>query len=206
MGLKQGRVGPYTTEHMSVLFNFGIIYFLFFGHAHSLQALSSLIRDWTRAPCNRRMESRPLDHQEIPAIILYQSYLEIKKLIKHSARVSRIWYFAFTQDMKEEWLMCQLSIYCLSSDSTHNCVYKKEDGHLHTFLLTVAVMWSFVSRRCCVLESPFRRKGHFYWAWCAFKAGCCISDSLQQCSQLLRHLVSLGIQASSAPSGSSCPG
>ena len=100
-GLKQDRIAPYRTENMSVLFNFWTVFFLSFDHAHSLQDLSSLIRDWTHAPCSRRLESWPLDHQEIPSIIFYQSYLEIKKLIKHPARVSRIWYFAFTQDMKE---------------------------------------------------------------------------------------------------------
>ena len=76
-------------------------------------------------------------------------------------------------------------------------------GNLHTLLLTAAMPLSFVSRMCCVWESPFRRKGHLR---CAFKAGCCGSDRLQQCPQFLHHLVSPGSQASSAPCAAAFPG
>ena len=167
---------------MSVLSNFWIICFLFFGHAHSLQALSSPIRDWTRAPCSRRMESRPLDHQEIPAIIFYQSYLEIKSWSNIQQEYPGYGILLSLKIWKNNGLRANYPF--ISSAPTPLIIVsiKRKMGNLHTFLLTVAVMLSFLSRRCCVLESPFKRKGHFYWAWCASKAGCCSSDSLQQCS------------------------
>ena len=55
-------------ERNTILFE---LVFLFLSVPHSMQDLSSLIKDQTHAPCRGRTEFKPLDHQGSPEPFIF---------------------------------------------------------------------------------------------------------------------------------------